>query len=165
MAKFIGYHTSFARKTGRTIPIGRAEDGLGMEGEEEERTEAGSCGETVVFFNEPMVFFILYPMNEDEKWWYVMTWYDSHDLCVCILCFVVSWCFITFHESHVPSWSLNSLQEPEDEADGRLKQMKGKSFWPPGTGNGTFLPGRPAHLSKSIDAIEIAWNKPCDRGI
>ena len=26
-------------------------------------------------------------------------------------------------------------------------------------------PGRPAHLSKSIDAIEIAWNKPCDRGL
>ena len=25
-------------------------------------------------------------------------------------------------------------------------------------------PGRPAHLSKSIDAIEIAWDKPCDRG-
>ncbi|CAJ1351866.1 unnamed protein product, partial [Effrenium voratum] len=44
--------------------------------------------------------------------------------------------------------------ELEDEAeapelDSRLSQFR----------------GRPAHLSKSIDAIEIAWNKPCDRGL
>eukprot|EP00439_Symbiodinium_sp_Y106_P038801 s1129_g4.t1 len=39
--------------------------------------------------------------------------------------------------------------EPPDEGvDPRLASMK----------------GRPAHLSKSIDAIEIAWDKPCDRG-
>ncbi|CAE7767412.1 unnamed protein product, partial [Symbiodinium sp. CCMP2456] len=41
------------------------------------------------------------------------------------------------------------VPEPPDEGvDPRLASMK----------------GRPAHLSKSIDAIEIAWDKPCDRG-
>eukprot|EP00435_Cladocopium_sp_Y103_P066143 s934_g28.t1 len=40
------------------------------------------------------------------------------------------------------------VEATEPEADSRLKQMK----------------GRPAHLSKSIDTIEIAWKAPCDRG-